>query len=258
MQKRLDDLERRPAPTSLYDTYPCVEWAAIGRGKVGDNVWSSCGIANVTGMKFDRVEAKFTTNKILATRSEAEIRIAAFKHSHNTQYKVCVAASTTVRLTGNWGATIDVGAIGMGKWRWIHGLPIGWNVDTDDQDSIYTIELQHRNPDDCLQTPEDPEQAFVWLKRKSATPDSKFGIKGVAGTPPLWVIGQADGGAQPVGWRDIGSLWDGSYQVSTMHYCAGMSAEQLPEATESGWFWYSGGDAEYVRQPDINERYMAV
>lgn len=265
MQKRLDDLERKPAPTSLFDTYPSVEWGAIARPLVSGNIWTSCGVSNVTGGKFDRIEAKFLTDMIFNARSEAEIRIAAFKHSHANQSKTCVAASSTVRLTGNWNATETTGpVVGLGKWRWMHGLPRGWNVDTDDEDAIYTIELQHRNPDDCLQKGDitDDTQVFGYFKQEAtnaaqwaaayivSAADSKDRGAGLTFTDP----------APSMGWvsvPDRGFVWDGAYKVSNMHYCVGMSADQLPEASETGWFWYAGGDTEFVRQPNINEGYMS-
>lgn len=264
LQKRLDDLERKPAPTSLYDPYPSVEWGAIGRPRVSGNVWASCGVSNVTGGKFDRIEAKFLTDWVFNGRSEAEIRIAAFKHSHTTQNKTCVAASSTIRLTGNWNATATTGpVVGLGKWRWIHGLPRGWNVDDDDTDSIYTIELQHRNPDDCLQTADATNDVQVWGFWKREKDNA-------TGWTPSYVVSAEDNAnraaglkftdpAPSVGWvsaPDRGFVWDGAYSVSNMHYCVGMPAEQLPEASESGWFWYAGGDMEFVRQPNINEDYF--
>jgi hypothetical protein len=266
LQKRLDDLERKPVPTSLYDSYPCMNWETVGRNVVGGNQWSSVGVANVTGLKYDRVEAKFLADKIVAERSEAELRLAAFKHSHTTQAKTCIAASSTVRLTGNWDATPTNSAVGLGKWRWIHNIPRGWNVDSDDLDAIYTIELQHRYNDATWPKPEpEPDRAMLWGFWKMESEDGKV-------FNPEFVRDKEDGGRiaaglswaagtnQPhMGWVDIPSNvsnWDGTYRISNMHYCVGMAAEQLPEATEAGWFWYSGGDVEIVRQPDITEAYI--
>lgn len=207
MQDRLSAVERRPVLGSAFDTYPCMEWETTSRPRQAGNVWTSCGIANVTGVSFDRVEAKFTADRIIPARSEVEIRIAAFRHPHDTFAKECIGASSAVRLTGNYSVVGTKSGMGGGKWRWIHGLPYGWDADeTGDSSSIYTIELQHRNPDDCTQTSD--------------------------------------------------STWDGAYKISNMHYCAGLPEEQIPDASESGWFWYAGGDYEVVRQADTEEAFM--
>lgn len=245
-----------------------MEWAATGRPRVEGNLWTSCGIANVTGGKFDRVEVKFITDFVISLRSEAEIRLAAFKHSHANQSKTCVAATSTVRLTGNWVGDQETGrvVVGTGKWRWIHGLPRGWNVDPEDEDAIFTIELQHRNPDDCLQTPDPAQpinQVFSFFK-KSNEDASRFAAKFVHDKDNAGDIaaGLSWTGDQPSwGWVPIPDnidRWNGAYSVSNMHYCVGMTAEQIPEASESGWFWYSGGDAEFVRQPNKDEDYMRI
>jgi hypothetical protein len=226
-------------------------------------------VSNVTGGKFDRIEAKFITDWILNGRSEAEIRIAAFKHSHANQSKTCVSASSTVRLTGNWVADETTGRVnvGLGKWRWMHGLPRGWNVDTDDEDAIYTIELQHRNPDDCLQVVDPSTQVLAYTKKSNEAAPAPLGV-----WDPIYVDNDPSGTYRMIAerrdrnasgdwpgkaiWVTTEPGWDGAYSVSNMHYCVGMSSDQLPEATETGWFWYSGGDAEFTRQPNIEEGYM--
>ncbi|WP_406379032.1 hypothetical protein [Streptomyces sp. NBC_00197] len=152
MKQRLDYLERAPSPDTNYDTYPTVEWAAVSRQATGGNVWSSCGIANVSGPGFDRVEVKFITDRVIPARSESEIRLAAFRHSAESGEKTCIAASSTFRLTGNYGVSGTTSGIGIGKIRWVHGIPIGWDADEDGVGSIYTVELQHRNPNDCPMT----------------------------------------------------------------------------------------------------------
>lgn len=264
MQKRLDDLERRPVPTSLYDSYPCIEWAAVNRQSVYGNLWSSCSISNVTGMKFDRIEARFITNDVVAERSEAELRLAAFKYSHVTRNKTCVAASKTVRLTGNGDASTGGSTVGTGKWRWIHGLPRGWDLDNDSSEVVYTIELQHRNPNDCLRYPDEAPYrqlyGFSKLAQESGEQWTAAYVRS-ASDPDAFAAGLKWGSntAPQLGWYNLpqgGYLWNGAYSISNLHYCVGMAEEQLPEATEDGYFWYAGGNVEVVRPPNTQEAYM--
>jgi hypothetical protein len=251
-------LERKPVPQTIFDQYPTSEWAAVGRGQVFANTWSSCGIANVTGLKYDRVEVKYITDRILQGRSEAEVRLAAFRHEANTQYKECVSASNTVRLVGESARHLDVG-----KWRWIHGIEFGWDY-TDTDNAIYTIELQHRNPNDCPQAADDPAvtQVHAYYKMSDApTPWTSDLLQGDGGNG-VWAPGLRpyNGGVASVGWVDVqdtNAAWDGSYSISNMHYCVGMSQERLPSATEDGWHWYTG-PAVFARSANVNEEYYRL
>ncbi|MFD5640741.1 hypothetical protein ACFWIP_02965 [Streptomyces anulatus] len=135
IKRRLAAQERAPAPDAKFDRYPTTEWAAVSRGRVPSNAWSSCGIANVTGLVYDRVELKFLVDRLTTNQAEAELRVAAFKH--NGTSKECVSASRSIRLRG--AASPGVGTVVV---RWVHGIPYGWDYSTGD--SVYTIEVQHR------------------------------------------------------------------------------------------------------------------
>lgn len=45
----------------------------------------------------------------------------------------------------------------------------------------------------------------------------------------------------------------GSYSISAMHYCVGLPAERIPEATAKGWAWIRGTNGGWGRDPDITE-----
>ncbi|QPB09556.1 hypothetical protein CPT_Sycamore_016 [Streptomyces phage Sycamore] len=263
MQGRLDALERAPVPQTVFDQYPSVEWAAQGRPMVSGNRWTSCGVANVSGMKFDRVEVKYITDWILKGRSEAEIRLAAFRHDYASQFKECISTTDVVRLVG--GTRV----VGVGKWRWIHGIGFGWDY-TDDDNAIYTIELQHRNPDDCLQKEDPSTQLFAPYKNSDKAAPSGFDqlFYNNGANQGVWIWSNLmkyanskwsnDGTPADYAWNSIPGNWDGAYSVSNMHYCVGLSQERLPGASEKGYHWYVGGESKFVRAGDIAEPYLSV
>ncbi|QDQ14318.1 hypothetical protein [Streptomyces spectabilis] len=210
-------------------------------------------MANVTGLKYDRVEAKFVTYNVRSNRSEAEVRLAAFRHSYSAGTKECVSATNTVRLIGNQANTVSVC-----KWRWMHGIQFGWDY-TESDSAVYTIELQHRNPNDCPQEPDDYRQVYGFSKlSKTNTPDGgalampnndQFSTAVLSNTRP----------GTAIGWYRIGdNIWEGKYEVSQMHYCVGLDQERLAEASPEGWFFIVGGDARTVRAPNVNEPYFSV
>jgi hypothetical protein len=251
-------LERRPVPQTVYDQYPTTEWAAIPRNRSADNAWSSCGIANVTGLKFDRVECKFITDRIISGRSEVEIRLAAFRHPYGSQFKDCVSATSVMRLTGT-----TIRSIGVGRWRWIHGIPFGWDY-SDTDDAVYTIELQHRNPNDMPQRPDNPavRQMFGYFKMSNETDIWDADLVGSAG---IWAAGlrpSSDNTIPPMGWIDVqdrDGAWTGAYHISNMHYCVGLPADRLPEASVPGWFVLTnGGGVRFARDADITEPYTRI
>ncbi len=264
MRTRLEALERKPIPQTTYDQYPCVEWAATPRGPVEGNEWSSVSVANVTGLRYDRVESKFLAYDVRAGRSEAEVRLAAFRHSYNSSLKECITATSTVRLTGNPSGTVAVA-----KWRWIHGIEFGWDY-TDSDDAIYTIELQHRNPDNCPRREDPPRQVFGPYKNSNQNAPSGFDqlFYNNGANQGVWVWGnqmryvnnnwQNDGTPANYAWNDLPGNWDGKYNLSQMHYCVGVPQERAPNASTSGWFWIVGGNASIVRAPNINEPVFTV
>ncbi|MFJ8394385.1 hypothetical protein [Streptomyces sp. NPDC094144] len=264
IKARLEALERKPVPQATFDQYPAVEWAATGRPRVSGNVWTSCSMANVTGLKYDRVELKYITDWILKGRSEAEVRVAAFRHSSTSQFKECISASSVTRLVGGTSRVV-----GVGKVRWIHGIQFGWDY-TDADDAIYTIELQHRNPDDCPQAPDPSTQVFAPNKKSDKAAPSGFGqiFFNDGANAGQWIWGNMlkyvngkwsdDGTPASYGWNNIPGAWEGSYNISNMHYCVGLPQDRLPSATTEGWHWYVGGEAKFVRAGNINEPTFSV
>ncbi|MFI2242381.1 hypothetical protein [Streptomyces chrestomyceticus] len=256
IQNRLDALERRPVPQTVFDQYPTTEWEAVGRDNVYGNIWTSCGIANVTGLKYDRVEVKYITDAVIKGRSEAEIRLAAFRHEYGSQFKKCVSATSVMHLTGETAGTVCVG-----KWRWIHSIQFGWDY-TDEDNAVYTIELQHRYPNGMQQKPDKPPvmQMYGFMKMSDQNASWSGGLLQGDGANNTWAPGlrPANGGVPAYGWVDVqdrDSVWDGSHRISNMHYCVGMPQERLPDASVEGWHWYTGS-SRVGRAGNVNEEYL--
>ncbi|MFF4424166.1 hypothetical protein ACFY04_25855 [Streptomyces sp. NPDC001549] len=248
LKRRMSAIERAPAPVNQFDRYPVIEWASQGRPEVGGNVWSSVGIANVTGMKFDRVEVKFITDYMLTGKREAEVRLAAYRHEGNVRQ--CVSASSVLNLTGT-----PQRAIGLAVMRWVHGIPYGW--DYADDTTIYTIELQHRYKVGPEPFVSNRLQVFGMYKREKdqgADDGGAFAVSDGNGGW-RWVAFQAGNNRSPIGYTTIpdGADEDGAYGISAMHYCVGLPKERLPDATPKGWArtWNLG--SAWGRGPDINE-----
>ncbi|MGW0929563.1 hypothetical protein [Streptomyces sp. NPDC002644] len=218
-------------------------------------------MANVTGLKYDRVEVKYYTNFVEAGRSECEIRLAVMRHDPAGLTRQCVSASGTIHLSGNQARNW----IGTGKFRWMHGLQFGWDY-TDEDKGIYTLDLQYRYRPNTLPVPEVPNHNMVYAFIKSNTVAESTWPKGILqgdGASNVWAPGvrPSSGNTTPTyGWISIPYGWDswlGTIQLSQMHYCIGMPQERLPEATRNGWHWYSGGSTAWVRPADITEPYLA-
>ncbi|MFE2245246.1 hypothetical protein [Streptomyces lavendulae] len=252
LKRRLTAVERKPDVLAKFDRYPTTEWAAIGRGVVGGNIWSSCGIANVTGLVYDRIECKYITDRFITGRSEGELRLAAFRQFGNAQ-KECVSASRSFIIHGS-----ATRRLGKGIFRWVHGIPFGW--DYEDGTATYTIELQHKFRTEM--TPDNPpvQQVFAFTKSSSDGDDYPKGL--VNGGDNTWAAGVKPAGSGFIpnyGWVDVGdraSAWDGSYAVSNMHYCVGLPQERIPEATPAGWAYYSGGSTEWGSAGNINDPFF--
>ncbi|MFI6861302.1 hypothetical protein ACIBKZ_15605 [Streptomyces sp. NPDC050421] len=243
LKKRLASLERRPEPVARFDRYPTSEWAARGRGKVTNNAWSSCGIANVTGLVYDRLECKFYTDWFIKGRSEGELRLAAFRHYGNTS-KVCVSASSAFRIHGN--ATRSTGT---GVMRWKHGIPFGW--DYQNGEATYTVELQHRYLKGPTADKPDRVKLFGYsIPEGKAVPTKGGGLAVDPGSEyQTAVLGGSNMGNVSAGWTLVGDPydldpWDGSYAVSNMHYCVGLPADRL-EMTGDVWAWFNGGESSW-------------
>lgn len=258
VKRRVTAIERAPVPVNKFDRYPVVEWAAQGRPQVSGNVWTSVGIANATGLTFDRVEVKFITDFLLTGKREAEVRLAAFRHTGNADRQI-VSASATLGLTGN--TTRNVGVVVM---RWVHGIPYGW--DYSDDTTIYTIELQHRyktGPE-----PYEPNrlQVFGMYKREKDKAAQDGGAMAISDGNDgwNWVAFQAGNNRSPIGYvtipedRPLDATVNGSYSISAMHYCVGLPAERIPEATAYGWHWRRGTNGGWLRDPDLTEPYFSV
>ncbi|MFJ8386225.1 hypothetical protein ACIQ9Q_17205 [Streptomyces sp. NPDC094438] len=244
VKRRLSAIERAPQPVNRFDRYPVIEWAAQGRPPVAGNVWSSVGIANVTGMTFDRIEVKFITDWILSGKREAEVRLAAYRHQ--SYYTQCVSASSVLNLTGQ--ADRNIGTVVM---RWVHGIPYGW--DYSDDTTIYTIELQHRykvGPE-----PYSPNRLQVYGMYKREKDKGADGGGGVDVGGGNWVAYQSGNNRSAIGYVTIpdGADESGAYGISAMHYCVGLPKERIPEATPKGWAQTWAVNSSWGRDPDITE-----
>jgi hypothetical protein len=246
IKRRLAAVERAPAPETKFDRYPSVEWHAESRPAVGGNVWASAGLANVTGLVFDRVEVKFLTDWILRGRSEAEVRLAAFEHTDVGTFQ-CISATDTWRISGETNRTVRAGRI-----RWTHQIDYGWDYSNDT--SIYTIELQHRYPNGMLPRADPAPKGtdvLAFTKAEGANPDPQLGQYGMyydSGSN-TWTYGI---GSRPNpsswGWVNVArpapywNVWDGTFSISNMHYCVGLPPERLADATDGGTFVYQGAN----------------
>jgi len=253
MKRRLDAVERKPDVLAKFDRYPSTEWAAIGRGKVGGNAWSSCGVANVTGLVYDRVEVKFITDRMIQGKAEAEVRLAAFRHFGNAQ-KECVSASDSIIIRGSTSRQI-----GTCMFQWVHSIPFGW--DYADDTTLFTIELQHRYVTGPTAEVPDRRQLFAFNKAVSTNaPDGgalampnndKFATAVVSETRPGVALGW-------VTVSDPSNLdpYDGSYNISNMHYCVGLPADRAANASTRGWGWFTGGTAVGGDAGNINDPFI--
>ncbi|MFE1961350.1 hypothetical protein [Streptomyces sp. NPDC059479] len=207
------------------------------------------GIANVTGMTFDRVEVKFITDWLIPGKREAEVRLAAYRHTGRAERQI-VSASSVLNLTGLADRTIGVVVM-----RWVHGIPYGW--DYADDTTIYTIELQHRYKTGPEPYSPNRLQVYGMYKReKDRGADEGGGIDVGSGR---WVAYQSGNNRSPIGYvtipadRPLDNDVNGSYSISAMHYCVGLPAERIPEASAKGWAWAYGTDGGWGRDPDLTE-----
>ncbi|MFE5621720.1 hypothetical protein ACFQ8S_06860 [Streptomyces virginiae] len=250
LKRRLSAVERKPDVLAKFDRYPTTEWAAVPRSRISWNPWSSCGIANVTGLVYDRVECKFVTDNFLQTRAEGEVRLAAFRHFGGGG-KECVSASRSFIIRGGTSR-----GTGLCVFRWIHGIPFGW--DYEDGTATYTIELQHRYR--TTQVSDGKRQIFAYLRYNT---DGSSWPEGLVNSGDYWAPGvKAVGGMVPsMGWQDIDdrdNVWDGSYSISNMHYCVGLPEERIPGATTDGWAYYTGGLTSWGSAGNINDEFFSL
>ncbi|MGW6313817.1 hypothetical protein [Streptomyces sp. NPDC055099] len=253
IKRRLNAVERAPDVLAKFDRYPTTEWAAIGRGKVGGNVWSSCGIANVTGLVYDRIEAKFITDRMITGKAEAEIRFAAFRHFGNAQTE-CVSASRSFIIRGD-----TTRRIGTCVFQWVHGIPFGW--DYEDGDATYTIELQHKYVKGPTAEVPDRRQILGFTKAVSTNAPDSGALKMPNNEAYATAVISENRPGVSLGWltvSDPGELdpYDGSYNVSNMHYCVGLAADRAPKATPDGWHYFSGGDTADGSAGNVNDPYF--
>jgi hypothetical protein len=251
LKRRIAAIERAPDVLAKFDRYPTTEWAAVGRGIVGGNAWSSCGIADVTGLVYDRIECKFITDRFVIGRAEGQLRLAAFRHFGNGS-KECVSASRSFVIRGT-----SVGGVGTGVFRWVHGIPHGW--DYEDGTATYTIELQHKYVSDM--TPDIPAVTQMFGYFKQSDENAPWEEVLLNGGDNNWApsLKPSGGTVPPYGWIEIAdrdAAWDGSYAVSNMHYCVGLPADRIPEATPEGWAYYNGGLSFWGSAGNINDDFF--
>ncbi|MEU3713612.1 hypothetical protein [Streptomyces catenulae] len=251
IRRRLSAIERAPAPVNSFDRYPPVEWAAQNRPAVSGNVWASVSVANATGLVFDRVECKFITDHLFTGKREAEVRLAAFRHTGRAEREI-VSASRVLNLTG-----AQVRQVGVVVMRWVHGIPYGW--DYQDETTVYTIELQHR----YKRGPEHPKGRDIYAisATEGAAIDGNilnYGYKQDESGKWWWVPTYRDKSPWAPDFVTVPNSDDGAYGISAMHYCVGLPKERIPEADEKGWAWMRGTDGGWGRDPDITEPILGV
>ncbi|MFC9739160.1 hypothetical protein ACFVKC_14740 [Streptomyces noursei] len=251
LKRRISALELAPVPTNKFDRYPPVEWAPQSRPPVIGNEWSSAGVANATGLTFDRVEVKFITDYLFAGKREAEIRLAAFRHTGRAEREI-VSASSVLNLTGSTKR-----ATGVVVMRWVHQIPYGW--DYSDDTTIYTIELQHR----YKSGPEYPKGQTIYAisaMEGSAINGNivNWGYKQDDSGKWWWVPTYRNGSPWAPDFVTVPNPDPGTYSISPMHYCVGLPQSRIPEADEKGWAWTRGTDSAWGRAPDITEPYSKI
>ncbi|MFG2183068.1 hypothetical protein ACGFLS_30715 [Streptomyces abikoensis] len=245
LQRRLTALERKPESMTKFDRYPVIDGGALSREPVAGNLWTTCSIANVTGMVFDRVECKFITDWLLKGRREAEVRLAAFRHTGNNSREI-VSASSVLELNG-----LKDRSVASVVMRWVHGIPFGW--DYGDDTTVYTIELQHRYK-------KGPEKIKGQTVYAIAAPEgtSMDGILNWGYKDNWWISTYREGSPWEPDFVTVPSWDQGTYSISPMFYCVGLPKERIPEATPKGWAWIKWSDSKWTRDPNISEPYFNI
>ncbi|QPB09777.1 hypothetical protein CPT_Shady_016 [Streptomyces phage Shady] len=256
IQGRLDALERKPVPQSIYDRYPCTELQAPGRPAYAGNVWNSVGVANVTGLKYDRLEWKVLTYNLFKGEIEGELRVAAFRTwvDANGPHRQIISSSDARLLQGQ---TRPANGVGHVVCRWMHGIQYGWDFDEPDN-AMYTVEVQHRTH---LINPPDSDHLQVLAFSKSEK-DANRGYR-IDGTgDDYWGLSlkSVGGGINTYGWVTLpGQSVLDEYAISNMHYCIGVPQEIAPQATPNGWWAWSSAVNTMTKLRDasvvINEPY---
>ncbi|MFK0294504.1 hypothetical protein ACIQU6_29105 [Streptomyces sp. NPDC090442] len=250
LKRRITALERKPVPQTVFDQYPATEVAAIPRVGVEGNSWSSVGVANVTGLKFDRVECRFNTYAIRPNVNEVEVRLAAFRHNIGSgagPQREIVSASGVMLLPGDPRSDY-LGQVGC---RWLHQIEYGWDYSTGH--SVYTVELQFRYHSGLPKAPASNRDQIAGFWKRESDPDPGLYLPDVNGRN---VIGAPKNFTRVV-WATIPDQYPPEAphaRISNMHYCVGVSQDRAPDASVNGWWTSTGaGNARYLRGPDIAE-----
>ncbi|WP_415940424.1 hypothetical protein, partial [Streptomyces sp. 039-1] len=198
----------------LFDRYPVSDSGQFERRplaivNVAQNVWNSVGIANVTGLKYDRIETRFTFSDMTPGELEGEFRLATFRHyqTATSLAKQIVSSSDAWKFTGTARSVQGRATLFSVSVRWLHGLQYGWEYGEGEDNAVYTIELQHRY---ALQTPPDDRiRVFApWMSGDNGNKYDPHGWRfGVApGLPPSdWVFNGWGEDARPAhGWISTG------------------------------------------------------
>ncbi|WP_424213190.1 hypothetical protein ACN20G_14490 [Streptomyces sp. BI20] len=206
-------------------------------------------------MTFDRLECKFITDFLITGKAEAEVRLAAFRHTSDAGREI-VSASRVLQLKGDAERYIGSGVI-----RWVHGIPFGW--DYEDNNTVYTVELQHRYA--FLPAPVTQPMTtdvFVFSKdTNKAAPGTGGSLEMPNNTSYETMVLPKNRPNVTTGWVTVPAGWSNKpteYGISAMHYCVGLPKERIPEASPNGWAWLRNMDAAWTRQPDLTEPYFFV
>lgn len=246
MNRRLSALERKPEVLAKFDRYPTAEWAAIPREQTAGNIWSSVGIANVTGLVYDRVQLRYIFSNMVPGVNEAEMRLAAFKHTDDGT-KTCVSASRTLLIHGD--AEPAVGTI---TWQWIHGIPHGW--DYDEGPATYTIEAQHRYLVGPWEYPAGTETFGIYRLTEFPGDAAVMAVRNADNTAWHWVPSFVDGTPNVyMGWLPHGDTQRDQYHISTLHYCVGLPEDRAPLASTDGRVRAINGGTEWGTAGNIND-----
>lgn len=197
-------------------------------------------MANVTGLKYDRVEWKILTYNLIKGQTEGEIRVAAFRTwvDANGPHRQIVSCSDARVMTGQPAPNDGLGYI---VCRWMHGIQYGWDYSDTDDTATYTIEVQHRTH---LINPPPSNRTQVLAFSKSET-DANRGHRIDTDGDDYWHVSlkSSGGGINSYGWVTLPGQPApvSEYALSNMHYCIGIPQELAPQATPNGyWSWTAG------------------
>ncbi|MFF4430495.1 hypothetical protein ACFYZ4_15140 [Streptomyces sp. NPDC001513] len=204
------------------------------------------------------MECKFITDFLLTGKREAEVRLAAFRHDSMGQ-RFIVSASRVLNLHG-----LSARYVGVCLLRWVHGIPFGW--DYEENNTVYTIELQHRyrvGPEE-YDSDAHTQDVFAFYKdTKTSAPSTGGGLEMPNNNNYETMVLPKSRPNIYGGWLTIPRIVGdqeqyGSYSISAMQYCVGLPKDRIPEASAAGWAWTRGMNSSWGRAASLTEDYFSV